>query len=60
MYDATAKSYGAHDLAPLTKPGEPFAQWENYGKSAKGLTIKDDLTNLDTLLREILQQEKLK
>jgi hypothetical protein len=53
--------YGAHDLASnqrLSNP--PFSHWESeMRKSSEGLTIQDDLMNLDQVIKEIKKREKL-
>jgi hypothetical protein len=53
--------YGAHDLAPnedLTKPA--FDHWGTaLDKSSEGLTIQNNLMNLDQVIKEIKKREKL-
>jgi hypothetical protein len=52
----TKEHYGAHALAPhqnVLRP--PFFLWRNVlHLSADGLTLADDLSNLDELIEEIL------
>jgi hypothetical protein len=50
------------DFAPSTSPNKsPFFYWEQgLNKSSKELKLEDGLTNLDSLLQEILKREKLK
>jgi hypothetical protein len=53
--------YGAHDLAPNENLfSSPFSHWESeMKKSSKGLTIQDDLMNLDQVIKEIKKREGL-
>jgi hypothetical protein len=61
-WNPDSKHYGAHDLAPIGATDKnPFFLWEKIlGKSSKGLTLNDDLTNLDQVLKEIMRREKIK
>jgi hypothetical protein len=50
----TPEHFGAHDIAPHTDRPNPFYHWEKIiGMSAEGLTLADDLSNLDELLQAI-------
>jgi hypothetical protein len=53
--------YGAHDLAPNQNLKNPaFSHWNTeMGKSPEGLTIQDDMMNIDQVLQEIKRREKL-
>jgi hypothetical protein len=47
----TPENFGAHDIAPHTSRPNPFSHWVNIiGKSAEGLMLADNLSNLDELL----------
>ena len=52
----TPEHYGAHDIAPHTDRPNPFSHWFTIGKSAEGLTLADDLSNLDELLEAIRER----
>ncbi|MBW4496336.1 MAG: hypothetical protein KME26_25320 [Oscillatoria princeps RMCB-10] len=53
----TPEHYGAHDLAPNTGRPNPFSHWDKIiGKSPQGLTLRDDLSNLDELLEAIRER----
>lgn len=51
---ATPENYGAHDIAPNTNRPNPFSHWDTIiGKSAEGLILADNLSNLDELIEAI-------
>ncbi|HIK09309.1 MAG TPA: hypothetical protein IGS52_03405 [Oscillatoriaceae cyanobacterium M33_DOE_052] len=53
----TPEHYGAHDLAPNPDRPNPFSHWDKIiGKSPEGLTLRDDLSNLDELLQSIRER----
>ncbi|MEG4816279.1 hypothetical protein [Microcoleus sp. K5-D4] len=53
----TPKNFGAHDIAPHTSKPNPFSHWVNIiGKSAEGLMLADNLSNLDELLEAIRER----
>jgi hypothetical protein len=53
-------AYGAHDLAPLVDPGRaPFSHWGMLGKSAEGLGLEPDGSNLQQILQTIRRMEGL-
>lgn len=54
----TPEHYGAHDIAPNAnaKRPNPFSHWVTIGKSAEGLTLADNLSNLDELLEAIRER----
>jgi hypothetical protein len=50
----TADYHGAHDLAPVgdtTRP--PFDHWRRFGLTPPDITIANDLSNLDDIVRHI-------
>jgi len=50
----TADHHGAHDLAPLVNhQRDPFAHWPSLGREKPDITIADDLSNLDDVIRLI-------
>jgi hypothetical protein len=50
----TAQHHGAHDLAPLVNhQRDPFAHWPSLGRTPPDITIADDLSNLDDVVRLI-------
>ena len=50
----TPECYGAHDIAPNTNRPNPFSHWDTIiGKSAEGLILADNLSNLDELIEAI-------
>lgn len=53
-YWPTPEHHGAHDLAPNPSRPDPFSHWDKIiGKSPEGLTVADDLSNLDELIEAI-------
>ncbi|OCR02334.1 hypothetical protein BCD67_20255 [Oscillatoriales cyanobacterium USR001] len=52
----TSEHYGAHDMAPHAENPNPFSHWDRIGKSAEGLTLADDISNLDELLEAIRER----
>ncbi|MCT7954076.1 hypothetical protein [Laspinema palackyanum] len=56
-YWPTPEHHGAHDLAPNPSRPDPFSHWDKIiGKSPDGLTVADDLSNLDELIEAITDQ----
>ncbi len=54
------KGYGAHNLAPNPNPRRSsFGHWEkDLGKSSEGLSLAENLSNLDEVLEEIRKRIK--
>jgi hypothetical protein len=51
----TRQHFGAHDLAPMVDAAAPpFRQWEALGRSPEGLSLADDLSNLDDIVAQTL------